>query len=166
MSTQLSILDSCSTLYIYIRGITVHVFVPNRHGTDTSVRLQRCTTVHKCGIHSVNMANVKACFAMQNLKLEVGVPPGPFSLRLGSHVRSSRERNCVCGLMASEQKANCMANDNRKVITKWRKTSGQVESCVQTLFNSDRLCKWQHIEHASRGLTLTAPDKLAVTLRG
>ena len=26
-----------------------------------------------------NMANVKACFAMPNLKLEVGVPPGPFS---------------------------------------------------------------------------------------
>ena len=25
------------------------------------------------------MANVKACFAMRNLELELGVPPGPFS---------------------------------------------------------------------------------------
>ena len=44
-------------------GVTVHVFVPNRHGTGTLVRLQRCTAVRKCGIHSVNMPNVKACFA-------------------------------------------------------------------------------------------------------
>ena len=83
-------------LFIYIRGVTVHVFVPNRHGTDTSVWLQRRTAVRICGVHSVNMANVKACFAVQNLKLEVGVPPGPFSLRLGSHVRSSSERDCLC----------------------------------------------------------------------
>ena len=51
-----------------IRGVTVHLFVPNRHGTNTSVRLQRCTEVRKCGVHSINMANVKACFSVQNLK--------------------------------------------------------------------------------------------------
>ena len=87
-------LNACTCMYV--GGVTVQVFVPNRHDTDTSVRLQRCTVVRKCGVHSVNMANVKACFAVQNLKLEVGVPPGPFSLRLGSHVRSSRERDCLC----------------------------------------------------------------------
>ena len=64
---------------VITRSVTVHVFVPNRHGTGTSVRLQRCTAVCKCGVHSVNMAIVKACFAMQNLKLEVGAPTGPFS---------------------------------------------------------------------------------------
>ena len=35
-----------------IRGVTVHVFVPSRHGTGTSERLQRCTAVRKCGVHS------------------------------------------------------------------------------------------------------------------
>ena len=94
----------CKTAgYISVRGVTVHVFEPNRHGTGTSVRLQRCTAVRKCGVHSVNMVNVKACFAVLNLKLEVGVPPGPFSLiRLGSHVRklrvvavAERDRDCV-----------------------------------------------------------------------
>ena len=63
---------------LIIRGVTIHVFVPNLHCTGTFVRLQRCTAVRKCGVHSDNMANVKAFFAMQNLKLEVGVPPGPF----------------------------------------------------------------------------------------
>ena len=68
-----------------------------------------------------------------------------------------------------------MANDNRKPELEdtplslksqvWDKF-GQVESCVPTLFNSDRLCKWKHIEHASRRLTLTAPDELAVALHG
>ena len=66
-------------MLLIIRRVAVHVFVSNRHSTGTSVRLQRCTVVRKCGVHSVNMANVKACFAMQNLKLELGVPPGPFS---------------------------------------------------------------------------------------
>ena len=51
--------------------------------------------VRKYGVHSINMANVKACFAVQNLELEVEVPPGPLSLRLGSHVRSSCKRDCV-----------------------------------------------------------------------
>ena len=49
------------------------------------------------------MVNVKACFAVRNLKPEVGVPPGPFNLiRLGSHVRdlrvvavAERDRDCV-----------------------------------------------------------------------
>ncbi len=26
---------------MYIRGVTIHVFVPNRHGTDTSVQCMR-----------------------------------------------------------------------------------------------------------------------------
>ena len=61
------------------RGVTIYVFVPNRHGTGTSGWLQRWTAMRKCGVQSVNMANVKASFAMRNLKLEVRVPPGPFS---------------------------------------------------------------------------------------
>ena len=83
------------------RGVTVHVFVPNRHGTGTSVRLQRWTAVHKCGVHSLNMVNVKACFAIRNLKLEVGVPPGLFSqsilLRnpLSSSPSGCRMRNAI-----------------------------------------------------------------------
>ena len=47
-------------IILYIRGVTIHVFVTNRHGTGTSGWLQRWT---------VNIANAKACFAMQNLKL-------------------------------------------------------------------------------------------------
>ena len=67
-------------MLLIIRRVAVHVFVSNRHSTGTSVRLQRCTVVRKCGVHSVNMANVKACYAMQNLKL-VGLQPVPSPLR-------------------------------------------------------------------------------------
>ena len=42
--------------------------------------------VRKCGVHSVNMATVKACFAMQNLKLEFGVPTGLFSPSIKENV--------------------------------------------------------------------------------
>ena len=72
------------------RGVTVHIFVPSRHGTGTSVRLQRCTAVCKCGVHSVNMANVNACFVVQNIKL-AEFPPD--RLALGSA--------CMCAVAAS-----------------------------------------------------------------
>ena len=35
--------------------------------------------MRKCGVHSVNMANVKACFAMQNLNFESEFPPDRFT---------------------------------------------------------------------------------------
>ena len=53
---------------VYVRGVTIHVFVPNRHGTGTSQWLQRWTAVRKCGVHSVNMANVKAFFCTAEFK--------------------------------------------------------------------------------------------------
>ena len=63
----------------YIRGVAIHVFASNHHGTGTSVWLHGGLCKCGVGLHSVNMANVKACFGMRNLKLEVGVPPGQFS---------------------------------------------------------------------------------------
>ena len=136
-------MNCINILCVCTLGATVHVFVPNRHGTDTSERLQRCTAVHKCGVYSVNMANVKACFTVQNLKLEVGIPPGPFSLRLGAHVCSSRERNCLC---VDWWIANCMANDNRKVIIKMGKAIGYAmqmathRTCLKTPHPD---CSWR-----------------------
>ena len=70
-----------STTGVYTRGVTKdsvfvpNVFVRNRHGTGTFGWLQRWTAVRKCCIHSVNMANVKACIAMQTLKLGSQNPP-------------------------------------------------------------------------------------------
>ena len=46
--------SNCHRLPVNIRGVTIHVFVPNRHGTGTLVWLQRWTAVRKCGVHSVN----------------------------------------------------------------------------------------------------------------
>ena len=46
------------------RGVTIYVFVPNRHGTGTSGWLQRWAALRKCGVRSVHMANVNACFVL------------------------------------------------------------------------------------------------------
>ena len=59
-------LNTIFPIIVYIWGVTIYVFVPNRHDTGTSVGLQRWTAVCKCGVHSVNMANAKACFEMRN----------------------------------------------------------------------------------------------------
>jgi hypothetical protein len=55
---------------LHSRGVTVHVFVPNRPGTGTSVRLQRCTAVRKCGVDRVT----KQIMQYVQCQGKVGIP--------------------------------------------------------------------------------------------